>query len=57
MVLGNKNAIIYDSPISKKKRFITYNQLLSDVMKLASILQSLEVTKERESYIVYANDT
>ena len=50
--LGNKNAIIYDSPISKKKRFITYNQLLSDVMKLASILQSLEVTKG-ERVILY----
>ena len=43
--LGNKNAIIYDSPISNRKKFITYNQLLDEVSKLAQILLSLGVTK------------
>ena len=50
--LGNKNAIIYDSPISKKKKFITYNQLLLEVSKLSNILQSLGVTKG-ERVILY----
>ncbi len=43
--LGKKNAIIYDSPISKKKKFISYNELLLDVSKLANILLSLGVIK------------
>ncbi len=50
--LGGKNAIIYDSPISKKKKFITYDQLLLDVSKLANILLSLGVTKG-ERVILY----
>ena len=33
--LGKKNAIIYDSPITKTKKFITYDQLLLDVSKLS----------------------
>ncbi len=50
--LGYKNAIIYDSPISNKKKFITYDQLLLDVSNLASQLSSLGVVKG-ERVIIY----
>ncbi len=43
--LGNKSAIIYDSPISNSKKILTYNQLLLDVSKLSNILISLGVNK------------
>ncbi|MDC3024540.1 AMP-binding protein [Alphaproteobacteria bacterium] len=43
--LAEKNAIIYDSPITKSKKFITYNQLLLEVSKLSSTLKSLGVAK------------
>ncbi len=43
--LGKKNAIIYDSPITSTKKFITYDQLLIEVSKLSSSLQSLGVSK------------
>ena len=50
--LGNKNAIIYDSPISKNKKIISYFQLLEEVSKLANILLSLGV-KKGERVILY----
>ena len=34
--LGKKNAIIYDSPITKTKKFITYDKLLLEVSKLSN---------------------
>ena len=43
--LGKKNAIIYDSPITSTKKFITYDDLLIEVSKLSSSLQSLGVSK------------
>ena len=43
--LAKKNAIIYDSPITKTKKFITYEELLFEVSSLASSLKSLGVTK------------
>ena len=43
--LGKKNAIIYDSPITSTKKFITYEQLLIEVSKLSSSLKSLGVSK------------
>ena len=50
--LGNKDAIIYDSPISKNKKIISYFQLLEEVSKLANILLSLGV-KKGERVILY----
>ena len=43
--LGKKNAIIYDSPITNTKKFITYDQLLIKVSKLSSSLKTLGVNK------------
>ena len=43
--LAKKNAIIYDSPITETKKFITYEELFLEVSKLASSLKSLGVTK------------
>ena len=43
--LSKKNAIIYDSPITKTKKLITYEELLFEVSSLASSLKSLGVTK------------
>ena len=43
--LAKKNAIIYDSPITETKKFITYEELLFEVSSLASSLKSLGVTK------------
>ena len=43
--LAKKNAIIYDSPITETKKFITYEELLFEVSSLALSLKSLGVTK------------
>ena len=43
--LGKKNAIIYDSPITSTKKFITYDQLLLKVSTLSSSLKTLGVNK------------
>ncbi len=43
--LGDKNAIIFDSPISNVKEFITYQQLLNRVSQLSSSLKNIGVSK------------
>jgi len=43
--LAKKNAIIYDSPITETKKFITYEELLFEVSSLSSSLKSLGVAK------------
>ena len=42
---GDQAAIIYDSPITGAKRILTYNELLSEVQALASVLKSKGVGK------------
>lgn len=42
---ATQNAIIYDSPITGKKRNITYTQLLDQVQALAAVLKDKGVTK------------
>ena len=55
--LSKKNAIIYDSPITETKKFITYEELLFEVSSLASSLKSLGVTKGDRSNTLHAHDT
>lgn len=49
---GEQNAIIYDSPVTQTKEFITYNKLHQEVSKLASGLQDLGLTKG-DTCIIY----
>lgn len=49
---GEQNAIIYDSPVTQTKEFITYNKLHQEVAKLAGGLQSLGLTKG-DTCIIY----
>jgi len=42
---GEQHAIIYDSPVTSTKEFITFNQLQDEVSKLAGGLQSLGLLK------------
>ncbi len=43
--LGDKTAIIYDSPVTNTIRKISYNELLEEVIKSASLLKNLGVVK------------
>ena len=49
---GEQNAIIYDSPVTHTKEFITFNQLKKEVSKLAGGLQSLGL-KKSDTAIIY----
>lgn len=49
---GEQNAIIYDSPVTNTKTFITYNQLKKEVELLAGGLQSLGLEKG-DTAIIY----
>lgn len=49
---GEQNAIIYDSPVTKVKVYITYNRLHNEVSKLAGGLQGLGLTKG-DTIIIY----
>ena len=42
---GDKNALIYDSPITDTKKSYTYNELLDKTIKIASALKSHGVNK------------
>lgn len=49
---GNQNAIIYDSPVTETKQHITYNQLHTEVSKLAGGLKALGL-KKGDTCIIY----
>jgi propionyl-CoA synthetase len=49
---GAQNAIIYDSPVTKTKEYITYNELHKEVAKLAGGLQDLGL-KKGDTIIIY----
>ncbi|MCA0133465.1 acetate--CoA ligase [Winogradskyella alexanderae] len=49
---GNENAIIYDSPVTHSKEFITYNKLHSEVARLAGGLEALGISKG-DTVIIY----
>lgn len=49
---GDHNAIIYDSPVTNSKEFITYNKLHNEVARLAGGLQALGLTKG-DTVIIY----
>ncbi len=49
---GDQNAIIYDSPVTNQKRYITFNELHNDVSKFAGGLASLGLTKG-DTVIIY----
>ncbi|MEN8928572.1 MAG: acetate--CoA ligase [Flavobacteriales bacterium] len=49
---GEDNAVIYDSPVTNTKEFITYNKLYYEVSKLAGGLQKLGLTKG-DTAIIY----
>jgi propionyl-CoA synthetase len=49
---GAQNAIIYDSPVTKTKEYITYNELHKEVGKLAGGLQDLGL-KKGDTIIIY----
>ncbi|MDX1350705.1 MAG: AMP-binding protein, partial [Putridiphycobacter sp.] len=49
---GEQNAIIYDSPVTKTKQFITFHNLLDEVARLAGGLKDLGVQKG-DTVIIY----
>ncbi|MEM6717959.1 MAG: acetate--CoA ligase [Bacteroidota bacterium] len=49
---GDQNAIIYDSPVTGKKQYITFNELHTEVSKLAGALQQLGLQKG-DTCIIY----
>lgn len=49
---GNQNAIIYDSPVTNVKQFVTFNELHEEVSKLAGGLQKLGLEKG-DTCIIY----
>jgi acyl-coenzyme A synthetase/AMP-(fatty) acid ligase len=49
---GTQNAIIYDSPVTGKKQHITFNELHTEVSKLAGALQQLGFQKG-DTCIIY----
>jgi len=49
---GEQNAIIYDSPVTNTKQFITFNQLHEEVSKLAGGLEQLGLEKG-DTAIIY----
>ena len=49
---GEQNAIIYDSPVTQTKQYITFHQLHHEVSKLAGGLQNLGL-KKGDSCIIY----
>ena len=49
---GEQNAIIYDSPVTNTKQFITFNQLKDEVSQLAGGLKSLGL-KKGDTAIIY----
>jgi propionyl-CoA synthetase len=49
---GDQRAIIYDSPVTDKKEFYTFNQLREEVGRLAGGLQSLGIQKG-DTVIIY----
>ena len=49
---GDQNAIIYDSPVTNTKQYITFSQLYEEVSKLAGGLQKLGLQKG-DTAIVY----
>ena len=49
---GDQNAIIYDSPVTQTKQYISFNQLHSEVSKLAGGLQNLGL-KKGDTCIIY----
>ena len=49
---GKQNAIIYDSPVTNTKEFITYDALYDEVSKLAGGLQGLGL-KKGDTVIIY----
>ena len=49
---GDQNAIIYDSPVTNTKQYITFNQLYEEVSKLAGGLQKLGLQKG-DTAIIY----
>ena len=42
---GNSPAVYYDSPVTKSKRTLTYNEMLREVTKLGAALRNLGVKK------------
>ncbi|WP_411896170.1 acetate--CoA ligase [Winogradskyella sp. A2] len=49
---GNQNAIIYDSPVTNTKEFISFNKLHSEVARLAGGIQALGLAKG-DTVIIY----
>lgn len=49
---GEQNAIIYDSPVTNTKQYITFNELHKEVSKLAGGLQELGLSKG-DTCIIY----
>lgn len=49
---GEQNAIIYDSPVTNTKQFITFNQLHEEVARLAGGLDSLGL-KKGDTCVIY----
>tara|TARA_Y100000588_G_scaffold307282_1_gene331309 strand:+ start:8318 stop:10210 length:1893 start_codon:yes stop_codon:yes gene_type:complete len=49
---GEQNAIIYDSPVTNTKQYITFNELHKEVSKLAGGLQELDLSKG-DTCIIY----
>ncbi|MFD1553443.1 propionyl-CoA synthetase [Putridiphycobacter roseus] len=49
---GAQNAIIYESPVTQTKQFITYDKLYQEVAKLAGALSDLGV-KKGDTVIIY----
>jgi propionyl-CoA synthetase len=49
---GDQNAIIYDSPVTNTKTYITYNELKKEVEQLAGGIQSLGLEKG-DTAIIY----
>ena len=49
---GEQNAIIYDSPVTDTKQYVTFNQLKDEVSKLAGGLKALGLSKG-DTAIIY----
>ena len=52
---GSRNAIIYDSPVTDTIRALSFNHLHEDVVKLASLLRSMGVSKGDRAVIYMPN--
>ncbi len=53
---GDYNAVIWDSPVTKTVRKITYKELLGEVQLFAGLLQEMGV-KKGDTVLIYSNST